>query len=256
MPKYYKMDKNIKTSDPISITEPTPRIQPLQSILVNHGSVDNDDDHFFRTPMRPRANTDPISPRPCHHVRFDLPDIIVDDCSDNDDSYLDQSHPEEINKELANTDEGAFFVFKSPPRQRSNTCPINMFSKRKERKNRPPTPPPAEKLPPDTFPRYPSWEKVHFSPHSLSCVEEARETVTVTQEKVVTKSESPSRQSDHSDSPVRSRKTVHTRRVKSSSVKEFRQSPSSSPKRTLPRIPNGHVGSKSNEIRDAIHTSA
>lgn len=244
MPKLHKKDKMDRISDPISIKETSPK-GPLQSILVKCGSVDTDDESFFRTQMRPRANTDPISPRPCHHVRFDLPDIIVDDCSDNDDNYLDDSHPEEINKELANTDEGAFFVFKSPPRQRSNTCPENMFSKRKERRNRPPTPPPAEKLPPDTFPRYPSWEKVQFCPHSLSRVEEARETVTViTQEKVVTKSESPSR----------SRKTIQTRRVKGSSVKELIHSPSSSPKRTVTRLANGHVGTKSNEI--SIHTSA
>ncbi|XP_060554277.1 uncharacterized protein LOC132715298 [Ruditapes philippinarum] len=212
--------------------------QRTKSILVHHGSVDTDDESFFRTPMRPRANTDPISPRPCYHVRFDLPDIVVDDCSDNDEENVDRSRPEEINKELANTEEGAFFVFKSPPRQRSNTCPVNMFSKHKERRNRPPTPPPAEKLPEDTFPRYPSWEKVQFSPHSLTSVEEAREFV-VTQEKSVTKSESP----------TRSRKTVHTRTVKSSSMKEFK---SSSPKRSVPRLPNGHVGAKSN----TIHTTA
>lgn len=218
-----------------------------KSILVHHGSVDTDDDSFFRTPMRPRANTDPISPRPCHHVHFDLPDIVVDDCSDNDDENVDRSHPEEINKELANTEEGAFFVFKSPPRQRSNTCPVNMFSKRKERRNRPPTPPPADKLPEDTFPRYPSWEKVHFSPHSLSSVEETREFV-VTQEKSVTKSDSPTRSNTGHNSPARSRKSLHTRTVKSASVKEFKSSTSTSPKRPVPRLANGHVGSKSNTI--------
>lgn len=237
------------SSDTMDIHHKGSRLPQLQSILVNH--VDLDDDTFFRTPMRPRANTDPISPRPCLHVRFDLPDIVVDDCSDNDDDNLDESHPEEINKELVNTDEGAFFVFKSPPRQRSNTCPINMFSKhkaRKEIKDRPPTPPPLDKIPQDMFPRYPSWEKVHFSPHSLTRVEEARETTcttttTTTRERTIS--------SAKSESSTRTRKT-HTRTIHSSNVKEL----NSSPKRTVPRIPNGHVGSRSNDIRDAIHTSA
>lgn len=232
------------SSDTIDIQKGS-RLPQLQSILVNH--VDLDDDTFFNTAMRPRANTDPISPRPCLHVRFDLPDIVVDDCSDNDADNLDQSHPEEINRELVNTDEGAFFVFKSPPRQRSNTCPINMFSKHKARreiKDRPPTPPPLDKIPLDTFPRYPSWEKVHFCPHSLSRVEEARETTcTTTRERTIS--------SAKSDSSTRTRKT-HTRTNHSSTVKEL----NSSPKRTVPRIPNGHVSSRSSDIRDAIHTSA
>ncbi|KAL4231682.1 hypothetical protein ACF0H5_009261 [Mactra antiquata] len=229
-------------------TIPTPKSGPLHSILIRHGaSFDHDDDSFFHTPMRPRANTDPMSPRPNLHVRFNLPDIIVDDCSDNDDDQVDKAHPEEINKELANTNEGAFFVFKSPPRQRSNTCPVNMFSKRKKALDRPPTPPPADKLPQDTFPRYPSWEKVHFSPHSLDSVEEGKEQTAGDKKGVVT-----------SKIDCRSRKISLTKTVKTTKVKTSgtRDGVSTSPKRGCTNVTNGHVPQKSNGIRDAIQSSA
>lgn len=220
------------------------RSRRLHSILINH--VD-EDDFFHAGHMRPRANTDPVSPRPRLRVTFDLPDIVVDDCSDNDDDNVDRSHPEEINKELRNTAEGAFFVFKSPPRQRANTCPMNMFSKRKPRKNRPPTPPPKESGSQE-FPRHPSWEKVTFSPHSLTSVEESREI---------------SRENAHSSKTVenqsRSRKLSHTKTVKGNQ-KASGDSPtrSTSPKRTInSKIANGHVTHKTGGHRDhVIHSTA
>lgn len=235
--------------DPIETTGKTSPTKPgpLQSILIRQRvSLDHgDDDSFFHTPMRPRANTDPISPRPNLHVRFDLPDIIVDDCSDNDDENLDKSHPEEINKELANTNEGAFFVFKSPPRQRSNTCPMNMFSRRKKALDRPPTPPPMDKLPQDTFPRYPSWEKVHFSPHSLTSVEEGKEQNVLDKKGVSSKIDS------------RTRKTMVTRTVKTSKVKiTSHDSTHSSPKRGITNVQNGHASPKTNGIKDTLQSSA
>lgn len=234
-----------KRSENVDIKKPA-KLQPLQSILVNAGSVD-DDEHFFRAPMRPRAMTDPISPRPCHHVRFDLPDIIVDDCSDNDESNIAESSPDEISKELANTNEGAFFVFKSPPRQRSNTCPSNMFSKRRERKYRPPTPPPSDRIPLDAATKYPSWEKVDFSRHHLDSVEEVKEaTLSSAQDSACSKSTMKT-----GSQKVLNSKTVKT--TVTSSVKETMESSSSS---SVSRIVNGHVTSKTNGIRDVIHTSA
>lgn len=144
------------------------KAKDLHPILLNPITPPHSDEDFFKGPMRPRANTDPVSPRPRLHVHFDLPDIVVDDCSDNDEDHVDRSRPEEINRALADTDEGAFFVFKSPPRQRSNTCPSNMFSKRRSAKDRPPTPPPKD----EQFNKYPSFEKVSFQPHTLSKVTE------------------------------------------------------------------------------------
>lgn len=215
----------------------------LHSILIHHG----DDDDFFHRPMRPRANTDPVSPRPRLHVTFDLPDIVVDDCSDNDEDNVDRSHPEEINKELRNTAEGAFFVFQSPPRQRANTCPMNMFSRRKPRRNRPPTPPPSETVSQELN-RHPSWEKVTFSPHSLSSVEETREMTRDSSNSSCAKSTSETAQRQ-------SRKTNINRSGKTK--QKALDSPSSSPKRTLPRIPNGHVTHKSGSHRDhMIHSTA
>lgn len=218
------------------------RSSQLHSILVHHV----EDDDFFHGQMRPRANTDPVSPRPRLHVTFDLPDIVVDDCSDNDEDNVDSSRPEEINKDLRNTAEGAFFVFKSPPRQRSNTCPNNMFSKRKSRRNRPPTPPPKETVTQE-FPRHPSWEKVTFSPHSLSSVEETRE---------LTRDQNTAQTSKQTSSldTGRSRKPGNARTGKG---KQTCESPSSSPKRTATRIPNGHVTHKPGGHRDhVIHSTA
>lgn len=225
-----KMDKKIEKFDVKSKSR-------LQSILVKPGLVE-DDDSFFKGPMRPRAMTDPISPRPCHHVRFDLPDIIVDDCSD-DENNTDDAFPDEKTRELANTDEGAFFVYTSPPRQRANTCPVNMFSsKTRVRKHRPPTPPPTDRVSPD-FPRYPSWEKADFSRHQLDCVEEVKESVP---------------DSNRSDSPRRSRKALHanSKTTKTSSTKETKDSSNSSSS-SVPKLTNGHVSSKSSGI---IQTSA
>ena len=214
----------------------------LQSILVHH----LEEEDFFHGQMRPRANTDPISPRPRLHVTFDLPDIVVDDCSDNDEDYLDCAHPEEINKDLRNTDEGAFFVFKSPPRQRANTCPMNMFSKRKPRRNRPATPPPKESGSQE-FPRHPSWEKVTFSPHSLTSVEETRE---------ISRDTAQTSRTISPDSYNRSRKLGQTQPARGRQ-KGANESPSSSPKRTLSRLTNGHVTHKPAGHREqVIHSTA
>ncbi|KAK3587483.1 hypothetical protein CHS0354_003623 [Potamilus streckersoni] len=112
------------------------------SILINKNDesiVEISSKDYLDIPMRPRAYTDPSSPKPKmkHHVHFDLPDIIVDDYSDQDDRGKDNEL-----QEKANTAEGAFFVYTSPPRRRSNTCPSSLFSRKIER---PGTPPPEIK---------------------------------------------------------------------------------------------------------------
>jgi len=205
--------------------------QPLHSILVNSNQPQSDDDFFKSRLFRPRANTDPVSPRPRLHVHFDLPDIVVDDCSDNE---YDEDDGEE--NELANTNEGAFFVFKSPPRQRSNTCPTNMFStKRRQRRNRPPTPPPPGEVSHD-LQRYPSWERVGFSPHALTSVEETREisTTTIQDKKSTTTTKSETK----------------TRKISVGKMAKDKQSGVQTPKRSLPKLPNGHVTSKQTSAID------
>ncbi|KAL3863856.1 hypothetical protein ACJMK2_005583 [Sinanodonta woodiana] len=112
------------------------------SILINKNDesvLEISSKDYLDIPMRPRAYTDPSSPKPRmkHHVHFDLPEIIVDDYSVND----DQGKDNEL-QEKANTAEGAFFVYTSPPRRRSNTCPSTLFSRKPER---PGTPPPEIK---------------------------------------------------------------------------------------------------------------
>ncbi|KAH3706515.1 uncharacterized protein LOC127858004 isoform X2 [Dreissena polymorpha] len=208
--------------------------QPLHSILVNGNT---DDDFFKVAKFRPRANTEPTPPKPKLRVHFDLPDIVVDDCSDNEQDVIDTSRPEEINKELANTAEGAFFVFKSPPRQRSNTCPINMFGGSKPRKNRPPTPPPKDRIPQGNLQRYPSWEKVDFAPHTLCSVEEAKE---------INQDNKPS----GSELEHRSRRSSANKHVKPRSSIPASDSPSGSPKRTHVRLSNGHVAHKTGNAID------
>ncbi|XP_052771273.1 uncharacterized protein LOC128210961 [Mya arenaria] len=224
LPKTEKTDSIQKSPSDDSLK------QPLQSILVKCPSGDDEESFFKMGKFRPRAMTDPISPRPRLHVHFDLPDITVDDCSDDEDN-------DEFREELANTNEGAFFVFKSPPRQRSNTCPMNMFSKRqRNRRNRPATPPPADEVPHDA-PRYPSWERVPFSPHALTSVEEtetvpSKETVVTTDLKSVTKSESTGRVRKLSTG-----KSPKSRNIVSDVSK-------SQSKGSGPRLTNGHLTSK------------
>ena len=236
----------------------------LQSILINNKTspTENDEEEYFGGQMRPRANTDPVSPRPklnrlrSLHVHFDLPDIIVDDCSDNDEDYMDRSRPEEINKELANTDQGAFFVFQSPPRERSNTCPKNMFSKKRRARNRPPTPPPSDNVPRD-FPRHPSWEKVSFSPHSLTKVsEDAKE-----MREQIADSQESEQKPPKSTSPTRSRKAmnVYPKGTKTTALRSRNtDSPSNSPKRSgtgSTKLQNGHIPRQPVSTREAVHTT-
>ena len=89
-----------------------------------------------------------------------LPEIKVEDCSEG----LGQSDEDELD-DLPPL--GAF-------RPRSNTCPNDLFHRRKAR---PPTPPPLEgkKLTWKELSRNPSKEKICFAPHKLSKVSEVSE---------------------------------------------------------------------------------
>ena len=231
--------------------------QHLHPILVNSSSEGGVDDPFYKLgPMRPRANTDPTAPRPRLKVHFDLPDIIVDDCSDEE---LEKMYsPDVITNELANTAQGAFFVYTSPPRQRSNTCPSNMF--RRKTIDRPPTPPPSDKIPKDGVQRHIGKDRVSFSPHVLSKVAEDVPDLAKTVE----------RKGAHqkTSSPTRSRKATH---IPGTSTSEGRQSrnvakslrpnldsPTASPKRAGAKQTNVHNHRTTNNksIRDVIHSTA
>ncbi|KAK7465247.1 hypothetical protein BaRGS_00037584 [Batillaria attramentaria] len=79
--------------------------------------------------VRPRANSDPTAGTWSKAPTITLPEITVEDCTDNE--LL------EIN---AGLDEGGLFGMDATPRRRANTCPEDLFRKRN---GRPPTPPPS-----------------------------------------------------------------------------------------------------------------
>ena len=229
----------------------------LHPILVNTSSEGGMDDPFYRLgPMRPRANTDPTAPRPRLRVHFDLPDIIVDDCSDDE---LEKIYsPDVITNELANTAQGAFFVYTSPPRQRSNTCPSNMF--RRKINNRPPTPPPSDKVPKDGYQRHIGKDKVSFSPHKLSKVAEDVPDVarSIDRRGVQQKSSSPTRSRKPTHIPGPLATDGRQSRNVGKSARQNLDSPSGSPKRAGSRQTNvhSHRTTTNNSLRDVIHSSA
>lgn len=79
--------------------------------------------------LRPRANSDPtmggkiITP-------FQMPEIMIEDCADNDELVQIDSQK----------DQGGLFGQDAIPRRRANTCPEDLF---RRRRTRPPTPPPT-----------------------------------------------------------------------------------------------------------------
>lgn len=144
--------------------------------------------------MRPRANSDPAASKAELHVHFDLPEITVDDFSEELDHL----------KEKANSSEGAFFVFTSPPRRRANTCPEKYF----RNDDRPPTPPPGGvrrvhhrngivRNPP----------KISFIHHKLSKVVE--DTSDVLRETSVSKDHNENIETNSCDKDRKSYKTSH-----------------------------------------------
>ena len=227
----------------------------LHPILTKTTSIGGSDDQFFRLgPMRPRANTDPCPPRPRLKVRFDLPDSIVDECSDDELEKI--WTPDSARNELANTEEGAFFVFKSPPRQRSNTLPCNMFRRRV--KDRPPTPPPSDNVPHDGPHRHVSKEMATFSPHKLTKVTEDVPDIhsRVTERKgAQAKSSSPSRSLRNSHIPGSSSPEVRSRNALKT-TRNAADSPSSSPKRAGTKGVHSHRSTAGSSVRDVIHSTA
>lgn len=226
----------------------------LHPILVNTSSAGNGEDSFFKLgPMRPRANTDPTAPRPRLRVHFDLPDIIVDDCSEDE---LEKIYsPDIMTNELTNTEEGAFFVYTSPPRQRSNTCPSNMFRRVTDR---PPTPPPSDKVSKDGFTRHHSKEKVSFSPHKLSKVTEDVPDISKPADRkgAQNKSSSPSRTRKPTHIPGTSTPEGRRSRLLDKSSRHSLDSPTSSPKRTGAKASNVHSHRTTAGVRDVIHSTA
>ena len=232
----------------------TTKTHPLHPILTKTTSVGGSDDQFFRLgPMRPRANTDPSAPRPRLKVRFDLPDIIVDDCSDDELEKL--CTPDGARYEQADTEEGAFFVFKSPPRQRANTLPSNMFRRRV--KDRPPTPPPSDNVPREGFHRHVSKEMASFSPHKLTKVtEDVPDTQKASERKGTQhKSSSPSRSLKNTHIPGSSSPDVRSRNALKT-TRNTVDSPSSSPKRAGAKGVHSHRTTAGSSVRDVIHSTA
>ena len=233
----------------------TPKPQKLHPILSKTSSVGGSDDQFFRLgPMRPRANTDPCPPKPKLKVRFDLPDIVVDECSDDE---LDTvwTPTDKARSEQANTEEGAFFVFKSPPRQRSNTLPCDMFRRRV--KDRPPTPPPSDNVPRDGPHRPVSKDLASFSPHKLTKVAEDVPDIQKTTDRKGRQhtSPSPSRLLRNSHIPGSSSPEVRSRNALKT-TRNAVNSPSSSPKRAGTKGVHPHRSTAGSSVRDVIHSTA
>lgn len=239
----------------IGETEDSTINRHLHPILSKTLSASGADDQFFKLgPMRPRANTDPSAPRPKLRVRFDLPDIIVDDCSDEE---LEQIYsPNRARDEKADTEEGAFFVYTSPPRQRSNTLPSNMF--RRKVIDRPPTPPPRDSVPKDGFHRHLSKEMASFSPHKLSKVaEDVPDSSKLTDRKgMPRKSASPSRSWKPANIPGSTAIDARPSRTALKTTRDNVDSPSASPKRTGTKAVHSHRTTTSSNVRDVIHSTA
>lgn len=224
----------------------------LHPILVNTSSAGSGEDPFFKLgPMRPRANTDPTSPRPPLRVHFDLPDIIVDDCSEDE---LERIYsPDAMTKELTNSEEGAFFVYTSPPRQRSNTCPSNMFRKKLDR---PPTPPPSDRVSKEGFNRHISKDKVSFSPHKLTKVTEDVPDLSKSTDRKGPQHKTPSRKPTHI--PGTTALDGRQSRNVCKTTRHCLDSPTASPKRTgaKPSSVHSHRTTATNSVRDVIHSTA
>ena len=110
--------------------------------------------------MRPRANTDPTNGT---QADVQLPEIMVEDFS------------VEGHSAVADVSDGGLIV--PQQRQRANTCPEELFRKRR---NRPATPPPCRKSGPNKFmfKTPPKREAISFVVHKLGKLSEDSESTT------------------------------------------------------------------------------